>query len=284
MITIDEKLCQACHTCMEACPNYILTKGPTVDRAAAAFCIACGHCAAACPEGAIAVMGYQGLALEPLPSRPQIEPQAMMTLLRGRRSIRTFKRRTVAKKHLKALLLAASVAPSAGNQHVVKAYVYKDPMVITEVREKIVAYYAKLLRLLRLPGVKTASTLFGSLPPEKVDFYHQALRVITDPKQTRDRLFRRAPVIMVFTTPVNNDPAVVDAFLAAQNATLFAETVGIGTCYNGFLVQAAGKDSGVRTALRIPKKETVVVSMTLGYPKIRYSRTAPRKKMETVWI
>jgi nitroreductase len=76
---------------------------------------------------------------------------------------------------------------------------------------------------------------------------------------------------------------VGDAWLAAENAVLYAETLGIGSCFNGLVATASNNSAHVKTALGIPKQEKVVCALTLGYPKLHFAREAPRKRMETVW-
>ena len=284
MIVIDEKLCQNCHHCVAACPNHIIFKGPRFHRMAAPFCIKCGHCASACPEKAITVMGYQGAQTLELPESVPVEPDQMMLMLKGRRSVRAYKGRPVAKKHLKAIIEAAAVAPSASNQHTVKAYVYTDAEVIDRIRKQTIAYYAKLLRMLTLPGANIAATRLGPMSPATYDYYKQAFKMLTDPRDKRDKLFRHTRTLLAFTAPAGDEMAAADAYFASHNAVLYAQTIPVGSCYNGFLVAAAGKNARVKAAMKIPKNEKVVTTMTLGYSKLRYHRTAPRKDMETLWF
>lgn len=284
MITFDDKRCVHCNACVTACPNRIIANGPEMIRSAAHMCILCGHCYAVCPENAISVMGLQSIKTRDLPELPLIEAKDMLLFFEGRRSARAFLKKKVTKTHLKQILQAANAAPSASNAHLCMAHVYTDPVVIDTIREKTLVYYRKMLRLMNLPGMKKAASALGMMDVKSQEYYREVFKVLTQPNRKYDRLFRNAPALLAFSAPVKNEFAAADAFLCAQNAVIFAETIPIATCYNGFVTTTAKKDNGVKAAMKIPKNREVVTVLTLGYPKLKFARTAPRKPMETIWI
>lgn len=77
--------------------------------------------------------------------------------------------------------------------------------------------------------------------------------------------------------------ALGDAWIAAQNAVIYAEAIGVATCYNGFLIHAANHDRELRMLLGPGKGEKVVAVLNLGYPRRRFRRAAPRRIMDTAW-
>ena len=57
--------------------------------------------------------------------------------------------------------------------------------------------------------------------------------------------------------------AIVDAALAAQNATVAAESLGLGTCYIGAV---RNQPEQIAAALGLPPKVMAVFGLTVGYP------------------
>jgi NAD-dependent dihydropyrimidine dehydrogenase PreA subunit len=53
MIQIDDHLCNACGTCVEACPRGAISIGQGVAEVSAEGCDECGKCVSECPQGAI---------------------------------------------------------------------------------------------------------------------------------------------------------------------------------------------------------------------------------------
>jgi len=74
-----------------------------------------------------------------------------------------------------------------------------------------------------------------------------------------------------------------DAGLAAQNMELAAVTQGLGALYNGYLVRSTRLSDEAQTLLQLDGKP-LAMCMLLGYPDVKYVRTAPRKKVDVVWL
>jgi nitroreductase len=207
--------------------------------------------------------------------------EALLGLLRSRRSGRQYTGEPVSRAHLAALLDAAATAPSAKNFRPVKAYVYTDPAVIVGIRAATLACYQQLAGLVRLPGAHLLYRLLGFPAALRAKLMHDA-RFLTDAGDT-DPLLHHAPALLAFTAPRGWAPGIGDAWLAVHNAVLYAETIPIATCYNGFVAQAAGMDGRVRRAMRVPAGERVATVLTLGYPAARPQRSIARAALETVW-
>ena len=283
MVTIDEVKCTGCGLCIGVCPVRLIAPGPTLDPHRASHCLECGHCFAICPEGAITVLGFEGLETEPLPDEPPVSPWALRSLLRRRRSGRAYSDRPVARQHLEGLIEAASLAPSAHNGRPLRAHVCADSAAVDRVRQETQAYYRQLLRKLRSPYGRLLWCLRGQ-PPDKFDVMVAMLEVIANAEGASDPLLYHAPVVLAFSAPKADPMTVADGWLAAQNATLYAETVPLATCYNGFIVMAARDWAPLRTALGLEPGHQVIATIMLGYPARTYRRSAPRRTMPTTWL
>ena len=90
--------------------------------------------------------------------------------------------------------------------------------------------------------------------------------------------FHGAPTVLFI---ISDDD--VDASLASMSMELMAEAMGLGTLYVGFLAVAAKLSKRIRKELGLAKKEKVVTCLAMGYPDVKYMRTAPRKKAGIEW-
>ncbi len=201
----------------------------------------------------------------------------MMIRDRGRRSCRGFRKGAeVPDEVLQGMIEAASVAPSAHNSRPLKAYVFRDPRTIEDMRRRTLAYYRRMARIFNTRLFAAAWRLFG-LDEEEHRILSGAFLMITDPSRDRDVLFYDAPCLLVITAPRLNSMAQGDAWLASENAVLYAETAGVGTCFNGFLIMAANWDRRLRRIMGIPWKERVVGALMVGHAKSEWKREAPRR-------
>lgn len=283
MIVIDEEKCDRCNLCYKVCIGGPIFKGPEISTDSRILCVECGHCYAICPQDAITLEGFEDIEIHDLPERPPVDGPSMMALLRGRRSGRMYTTESVSREHVLKIIEAASLAPSGHNSHQVKAYVYSDEELISDLRERTIRFYKKLLRVFNAPGFSSAWRLIG-LDPEELETLKYAFEGLWTSTKNEDILFYGSRTVLVFTAPKHNAIALGDAWIAAQNAVNYAEAIKVATCYNGYLVQAASYDARLRSAMKIPRGEKVVAVLNLGYPKHDFSREAPRSIMDITWI
>jgi len=279
VITIDQSRCRRCNLCWEACPDGIIAKGPRVREETQGWCIRCGHCAAICPAGAILVEGMRPGA--ELPAWPPVSADGLLGLLKGRRSGRIYRPDPVRREHLQRIIEAASLAPSAMNARPVAAMIFTDAAAIAAVRDAALASYRRVLRMVRLPGFPLVWRILGQRQDRLGLLRHGLSTLVGGDKP--DALFFGAPALAVLTVPEKEPMAAWDALLAAQNAILMAEALGLAACFNGYLVMAAGNRS-VRAALRLPKGRKVAMAFSMGYPRAAFLREIPRDPIPTTWI
>jgi nitroreductase/NAD-dependent dihydropyrimidine dehydrogenase PreA subunit len=282
MINIDSQKCVKCNLCHKVCPAEVIGPGPVVSAEKnVAWCIRCGQCYAVCPTEAITVIGVKDFSPIAVKPEPPVGAAQMMDLLKGRRSVRRYKDEPVSREHLEKIIEAASVAPSATNSRIVRCYAYTDAELIDKIARRMPEFYKKLLKLFKLPGFSFIWKLLG-YPPGQLTAYTEDFRQIAEDREFK--ILHHTRTLLVFTTPTKDEMAVADGWIAAQNAVVYAETVLVATCYNGYLSVAANKDKVLKSILKIPAREYVVSALTLGYPDITFKRDAPRKLMRTVWV
>lgn len=281
-MTIDESKCNNCNLCVEVCIGGPIFEGPVIRDDEGFTCVECGHCYAICPGEAVRVVGFEDIKTNELGKRPVIDSPSMMALLKGRRSGRLFKPEPVSREHVKELIEAASVAPSAHNGHLVKAYVYYDEAVIRKIEKETLAYYRRLLKVFRNRLFPPAWRLMG-LDTDELEILKHAFAGLLKPVKRDNILNYGSRTLLAFTAPRRNTLAVGDAWIAAQNAVIHAEATEIATFYNGFIIMAATGSRALRKVMGIPKGEKVVAVLTTGYPRRGFQREAPRIPMPTAW-
>ena len=115
--TIDQELCNQCGACVDDCPFHIIELAPdypALNPARAHHCIRCQHCLAVCPTGALSILGLRPEDSLPLPeSLPAADRVA--ALIRGRRSIRSFRPEPLDPHQIDHLLRTVANAPTGKN-------------------------------------------------------------------------------------------------------------------------------------------------------------------------
>jgi nitroreductase/NAD-dependent dihydropyrimidine dehydrogenase PreA subunit len=280
--TLDKEKCTACGLCAEVCGLDVIVRNgntcPTINRAA--YCHACGHCVAICPQNALSIRDIAGDEFAPMRA-PAISPLNMGAFLLTKRSCREFKNRPVEKAVIEDLIAVARMAPTSINCQERAFIVVTDAAKIAELREALTKHTRSLLKLVKLAASKPAA-LF--LSPEsqqhmrhlQADF-EVALRHVDDGD---DYVFHNAPCL-IFFTGVTMDPSGRDHALGAQHyLMLYAETLGLGTCINGY-AQSAPKV--LTKHLNVPKAHTIYGAVMLGYRKHTYRKRVYRKPAPVVY-
>ena len=76
----------------------------------------------------------------------------------------------------------------------------------------------------------------------------------------------------------------IDAAIAAHNLILAAHSLGLGTCYIGFIASTVPYAPAVKKLLKIKYPYEIVTSICVGYPKLKYDIPVPRAQMPVDWI
>lgn len=274
MITIDEEICTQCNTCYQHCPHGVIVEGPEINEEVHSTCIDCGHCAVVCPSGAINLVGFEDLESPPYSQSIPVSSEALETLLRRRRSVRCYKPEPVSKEHLRKIIEAASLVPSGHNWRAFKAYACTDKKVIAQMHREVTRYLTKFNDAPRNPVEGLPDSMWEELR-YSVDY------LAVNPPEGMDKLFWNASAILLFATSY---PLLQgDAWLASFAAVMYAETIPVGTCYNGLLTIALNGDPSIKSLMKMPEEEVAVAAFTLGYPDEEHFRYPPRRTMQITW-
>jgi nitroreductase/NAD-dependent dihydropyrimidine dehydrogenase PreA subunit len=266
LFTIDHEKCSRDGLCVADCPAGIIAmteRGPVPVAGAKQMCINCGHCVAVCPHGALALAT---MPLEQCPALPDgwhLEPGRMEQLLKGRRSVRSYRQEPVPREVLARVIDMARYAPTAGNAQALHWTVIHDA---SEVRRSAEAVIDWLREASQTPPMAWAGTL------------------VTDWDRGMDPVCRSAPHLILVHAPAEPaQMAVANGAIALTFAELAAVSYGLGTCWAGFVMMAADRSEAVAAALRLPAGHKLLGGMMIGYPKVNYHRIPLRDEAKLAW-
>jgi len=312
----EPEKCTHCKACVDTCPTSCLQWDTEKKEPYATgldgielACIACNNCEAVCPGDCIRMRGeyrvlegrYKtpedkfGDMTFPMPfgetdaSRSYEEIAKDLTetekLLYKRRSIRLFKNKPVPKELLQRITEAGRFAPSAGNGQPFKFLVVTDPETIKTVDK----HCAKILTMIKKAYLgkgklrKFLISLLSTISANKWD--QRPIAAMEKVNQNNDSITFDAPaVIHVLKDKRGISHPDICTSLAAHNIVLAAHSLGLGTCYIGFIASTIPYAPKVKKMLGIEHPYELVTSICVGYPKLNYNRPVARGQVPVDWI
>jgi nitroreductase len=218
-------------------------------------CLKCGHCLAICPQNAIKLTGLDDEISEVPGDSVFLEEKSLIRHLRFRRSIRHYENIPVEKEKLNKIIEAGRLTPTASNSQNVRYIMIQNE--IGAIEEAVINQYKE-----------TSGDLSVKLP-----------NTYNPDRLKRGFLFHKAPVVILVISP-----SEINACLAAMSMELMAEALGLGVVYVGLFTRPANINKKLRKTLGIKEDEIIAACLALGYPEVRYLRSAPRKKAEVKWM
>ncbi|UCD83306.1 MAG: nitroreductase family protein [Deltaproteobacteria bacterium] len=283
---IDSEKCNGCGLCVKVCPALVLVMQndlPKIERAQ--WCIGCGHCGAVCPVDAVVQKETAVESHLTVGPDPAVNPEALQQLLRERRSVRFYKPKEVPKEVLEKIINAGRYAPTGGNSQNVHYLVLTTPGEITRLRELTLSFLERSFRIVgNRIGALWVRLVAGFRALEKIrDYEPGILDVIKRTKQGEDRLLWNAPAVIAVHAPAWDQTSAFNCVSAIYCCSLMAHSLGVGTCFNGFIEHSARHDRTLKKFLGIPKDHHCFGAMTLGYQDIKFKHLVERRKPNIEW-
>ncbi|MHA1697656.1 MAG: nitroreductase family protein, partial [Promethearchaeota archaeon] len=94
-----------------------------------------------------------------------------------------------------------------------------------------------------------------------------------------DPFLRTAPTLIIIHAKSKTQMSMVDAGIAGHQITMTAQVLGIGSVWNGFHAITCNMFKSLRKLSRVPRGHKVLISICLGYPKVKYKRCCSRKPL-----
>lgn len=262
MVQINQEKCIGCGLCVKDC---IAAAIKIKDQKAEIVndCIYCGHCVAVCPSEAVSIPSYDMEEVEAYDKDSfHIDPENYLHAIKFRRSIRNFKPDKIEPEKAKMFLNAGRYTPTAKNQ---------QDCTFVFVQDKLEEF--KELFWSEVPGIVEEWKKVNPMAARMFRlFYKRQQRNAKD-----DLLFFQTPAFLVIAA---DHP--LDGGLAAANIENMAVAQGLGALFSGYTQHIIEKSDVLKNWLGITKKQ-ITCCMLIGYPAVKYQRTAPRKKADIIW-
>ena len=270
LIEINSQTCNKDGICAAVCPgNFInFNKGelPVEIDDIDELCIRCGHCVAACPSASlqhaeIPLELCQSIQKELLLSAEQSEQ-----FLRGRRSIRNYKDKSVSRETVQKLIETARCAPTGHNTQTAEWLVLSD----RDELNRLVAIVAEWMRWMLANMSEFALSMHMDSTLERLE-------------AGEDVVLRGAPVLIIAHAHKDDMMASQTCTIALSYLELAATGMELGGCWAGYFNAAASTFPPMKKALGLPEGHQCFGAMMLGYPKFRYHRLPVRKTPSITW-
>ena len=291
-ISIDSGKCKKDGLCSSICPMGIFVgvskELPQIMRED--MCVLCGQCLAVCPNGAIAHARLELGKFSKISNRQPVTVESLTQLLQQRRSVRNYKDQEIPRDVLEQIVQIAGHTPTGahgGEGWVRKVVVVSGRANMQRIQELTFEYLKLVQKLLDSFVVRMVSRWkeaprAGRLMLPDAAFRREAY------ENGKDVITYNAPAAIFVHTPRVSPTPQVDCDVVLFAMMLVAHSLGLGTCWNGYLAKAASgfkikSFTALREMLQIPEDHDVYAAATIGYPAIRLHST-PQREVAVRWI
>ena len=256
-IEINKEKCIQCGMCIKDCLTCSLEfdneKYPKFVQGGEERCFACQHCMAICPTGALSFGGKNPKDADKVKFP---KPDDVLSLIKSRRSIRQYKDEEISPEVFDKLKNMLPYIPTGCNTNTLHFSIIESKSAMDKIREKV------RLNLIKLLSNPVLSKLAGKFAKYKTNF-----------ENGEDLIFRGAPHIIVVSSSIHAPCANVDPIIALSYIELYAQSLGLGTCWCGFAQACFKLMPEFGKVLDIPDGYKPVYVMLLGIPDVKYTRT-----------
>lgn len=251
-IEINKEKCTKCRLCVNDCVASCIG----TDEEGYPFlklsnnCIECQHCFSICPSGALSFNNISPNETENIDLNGDL-----LSLIKSRRSIRKYKQQEIDADTMQKLKGMLPYIPTGCNSHKLHFSIIEKKSVMECLKDKV---NSKLIKLL-------SSKLMNPIT-KKFSMYKGAL------EKGEDIVFRNAPHMIVVSSPITAPCASVDPIIALSYFELYAQSLGIGTCWCGYAEVCIKLMPEICNIIEIPEGYVPVYAMLFGYPAVKYKR------------
>ncbi|SPD73267.1 conserved hypothetical protein [uncultured Desulfobacterium sp.] len=262
---VNTEDCKGCGQCVRVCVARVfeLREKKSVVRYGE-NCFACGQCWAACPEKAV-IQDEVVTAENQIPGpAPAVSPDMLRMLIRERRSTRLFTDKPVTKEELLQIIEAGRYTPSATNRQNVRYIVLSDKETVSQLRSLVEEFLERTFKAVQnkvmAPFLKMR---MGSSGLDALRYYAVGYQLAQDNKE------KEAYFPLPFGTAVIIVHAESDDYFgpfncstALSNCSLMAHSMGLGSCFLGFVQIGANADKNIKNWLKMNRQGTGKLLLT----------------------
>ena len=256
-IKFDKEKCIKCGLCLKDCILKCIEsdKDNYPQFVHQNRCISCQHCFSICPRGAITFNNID-------PCDVQIEENDyLFKLIQNRRSTRLYKNEQLPLETLEKLKSVLHYCPTGVNSHSLHFSIVETKSVMEYLKNKC---NKRFLKILNNPILKPFFAKF--------EFYKKWF------EDGEDIIFRNAPHMIVASSPQNAPCKKEDAIIALSYFELYANNLGVSTCWCGYGEICLKLFPDLSELLDIPKTHVPIYVMLFGKPAVQYHRPTKQTK------
>ena len=271
LFNLDREKCISCGQCVEICASNLLvlkdSEYPVMREGMEGRCLKCGHCEAICSGGAIDIR-YEGAGAVPDVSgvKGEIGYEQFAKLAFSRRSTRNFKSKPIEREKLEKLFDIARYAPTGVNIQSVSWIAIND-------REKVEKVVDAVIDWARYVAKNPPNEMMKGL----------CEHLIAAREAGKDPICRTAPCLIVAYDSAENTFAQINSVIALTQMDLAAQTLGLGTCWGGFVQMASSASPQIAKLIGIPEGFAPQYALMAGYPNIEFKRIPKRNTARVIW-
>lgn len=262
-IQIDREKCIHCglciNDCISSCIEFDENNFPIMTDEER--CLKCQHCLAICPTGALSFNGRQPENSE------EANTNDLLSLIKSRKSIRQYSDEEISEEIFQKLKYMFPYIPTGCNSRGLHFTIVEKKSAMDIIRNRVNELILKgLSNKLLEPLIK------------KFERYKDAFI------NGEDVIFRGAPHLIVVSSKITAPCAAVDPIIALSYIELYAQSLGLGTCWCGFAQVCLKIFPEICEMLEIPSGYAPIYAMLLGNPKVKYKRTTQPEPYEITSI
>jgi nitroreductase len=214
-------------------------------------------------------------------NKKSLQPQIYRDIVLSRRSIRQYKDTPVPRAMIEQIIDLARHSPTAGNDQNVGYIVVTERDLIRQTAGSIFGFADRLYGRLQSWPVRLFMKATGLAKNRYMQRMDYARELTAD---GRDIILHNAPALLLIHGPAKGVFICDNCSIAAANIINYANALGLGTCFIGFMTLALRFSKSLRRKMNVPKNRKVYASLVMGYPAYVHARTASRKKGDVTWI
>ncbi|MCD4673022.1 MAG: nitroreductase family protein [Anaerolineaceae bacterium] len=281
-VTVNKETCIGCGLCSQVCSKKILKMNhgqmEVVDYPDWGCC-QCGLCMSVCPTQAIQVAGLSYDEFVALPEN-KVDFATLEAMLSSRRSIRSFKDRSVERAVLDKVIRASAMPPIGSPPTNVQVLVLDKREHLDELYQDTVRCWKKLMQSMKNPIYRIVSKRVAGARQYHALTHHAlpSARICCENADNGKNGFTfDAPAIIFFHGYKLGVCIVENCWLAASYATIAAHSLGLGSIFSGMIPPIVNMNADVKRKLGIPDENEVHSCLMLGYPTVKFKRKIPRE-------
>lgn len=291
MIRIDQEKCRNCMACFDVCRANVYVdqsddNGKTVAVMHPDECFRCGYCLSVCPVNAILHDEISKADFIEIPAFT-IKPDDMKNLMYSRRSTKCFKNKSVPDEMIKQILDVAVHAGTGGNLQLENIIVIRNREYLQKLEKLVIDVMWKGgIRFFSGHGIlfKILTRIYGEKWSKAFTGYHNNIERWKASNDFNGKALYHAPVVIVMHGLKSSKINQANCAIAIRNMELLAETMGLASCWSGWLMAASGMSGKINKFLGLDKSRAIGGALMIGYPEYKNKYKVPRDARDVKWI